>query len=137
MVSIFFNFFYKFTKIKMKILEHSKSIRNNKRNNAWNIRPLVDNSFVPVNQLTSVLYCRLSDFTTTHKKLSTVSFYRQAIHKKFLRRFGNILGLNMMVKSGLENIILQFHGGLQRYLLTRQPNSAFLGRFFCSGQQQL
>ena len=42
-----------------------------------------------------------------------------------------------MVKSGLEKIILKFHGGLQRYLLTCQANSAFLGRFFCTGQQQL
>jgi hypothetical protein len=36
----------------------------------------------------------------------------------------------MMVKSGLEKIILKFHGGLQRYLLTYQANSAFLGRFY-------
>ena len=33
-----------------------------KKNNTWNIRHLVDESFVPVNQQTSVLYCRLSDF---------------------------------------------------------------------------
>ena len=42
-----------------------------------------------------------------------------------------------MVKSGLEKNNLKFHGGLQRYLLTYQANSAFLGRFFCTGQQQL
>ena len=30
--------------------------------NAWNIRHLVDESFVPANQQTSVLYCRLTDF---------------------------------------------------------------------------
>ena len=40
--------------------ECPKSIRNNKKNNAWNIRRLVDKSFVPSNQQTSVLYCRLS-----------------------------------------------------------------------------
>ena len=39
--------------------------------------------------------------------------------------------LKMMMKSGLKKIVLKFHGGLQRYLLT------FLGRFFCTGQQQL
>ena len=33
-----------------------------KKNNTWNIRRLVDKSFVPANQRTSVLYCRLSDF---------------------------------------------------------------------------
>ena len=43
----------------------------------------------------------------------------------------------IMVKSGLENVFLKFHGGLQRYLLTCQANSAFLGRFLCTGQQQL
>ena len=57
-----FLFFYKFTKIKTKSFECPKSIRNYKKNNASNIRRLVDESFVPANQQTSVLYCRLSDF---------------------------------------------------------------------------
>ena len=48
-----------------------------------------------------------------------------------------IFGLKMMVKSGLEKIILKFHHGFQRYLLTCQANSANLGRVFCTGQQQL
>ena len=33
-----------------------------KKNNAWNIRRLVDESFVPASQRTIVLYCRLTDF---------------------------------------------------------------------------
>ena len=33
-----------------------------------------------------------------------------------------IFGLKMMVKSGLEKIILKFHEPLQRYLLTCQAN---------------
>ena len=33
-----------------------------KKNNAWNIRCLVDESFVPATQQTSVLYCRLLNF---------------------------------------------------------------------------
>ena len=45
--------------------------------------------------------------------------------------------LKMMIKSCQEKNILKFHGGLQRYLLTCQANSAFLGRFLCSRQQQL
>ena len=49
----------------------------------------------------------------------------------------DIFGLKMMVKSGLEFFILKFTEPLQRYLLTCQANSAFLGRFFCTGQQQL
>ena len=33
-----------------------------KNNNAWNIRHLVDESFVPLTQRSSILYWRLSDF---------------------------------------------------------------------------
>ena len=33
-----------------------------KKNNAWNIRHLTDDSFVQANQQTRVLYCRLTDF---------------------------------------------------------------------------
>jgi hypothetical protein len=40
--------------------------------------------------------------------------------------------LKMMVKGGLEKIILKF-----QYLLTSQAKSAFMGRFFCTRQQQL
>ena len=35
-----------------------------KKNNAWNIRRLVDESFILSAQRTSVLYCRLTDFWT-------------------------------------------------------------------------
>ena len=48
-----------------------------------------------------------------------------------------IFDLKMMVKSGLEFFILKFTESLQRYLLTCQANSAILGRYFCTGQQQL
>ena len=34
-----------------------------KKTNAWNIRHLLDESIVPVSHRTSVLYCRLTDFT--------------------------------------------------------------------------
>ena len=47
--------------MKIKSFECLKSIRNYKKNNAWNIRRLVDGSFGPANQRTSLLYCRLSD----------------------------------------------------------------------------
>ena len=36
--------------MKIKSFECPKSIRNYKKNNAWNIRRLVDKSFVPANQ---------------------------------------------------------------------------------------
>ena len=48
-----------------------------------------------------------------------------------------MLGLKRMVKSGLEICILKLTEPLQRYLLSCQANSAILGRYFCTGQQQL
>ena len=42
----------------------------------------------------------------------------------------------MMIKSGHE-FILKFTKPLQRYLLSCQANSAILGSYFCTGQQQL
>ena len=48
----------------------------------------------------------------------------------------SFLSLKMMAKSGLE-FILKFTEPLQRYLLSCQANSAILGRYFCTGQQQL
>ena len=56
-----FNFFCNSMKIKIKSFECLKSIRNYKKNDAWNIRQLVDESFVPASHRASVLYCRLSD----------------------------------------------------------------------------
>ena len=48
----------------------------------------------------------------------------------------SFLSLQMMVKSGLE-FILKLTKPLQRYLLSSQATSANLGRYFCTGQQQL
>ena len=48
----------------------------------------------------------------------------------------SILSLKILVKSGLE-FILKLIEPLQRYLLSCQANSANLGRYFCTGQQQL
>ena len=45
------------------------------------------------------------------------------------------LTLKMMLKSGLE-FILKLTEPLQRYLLSCLANSANLGRYFCTGQQQ-
>ena len=44
--------------------------------------------------------------------------------------------LKMIVKSGLE-FILKLTEPLQRYLLSCQAHLAVLGRYFCTGQQQL
>ena len=44
-----------------------------------------------------------------------------------------IFGLKMMMKRGIEFFILKLNEPLQRYLLTCQADSAFLGRFFALG----
>ena len=53
--------------MKTKNFEYPKSMRSykKKKNNAWNIRHLVDESFFPAIKQTSVLYCRLSDFLSS------------------------------------------------------------------------
>ena len=48
-----------------------------------------------------------------------------------------IFDIKITVKIGLDFFILKFTEPLQKYLLTCQANSAFLGRFFCTVQQQL
>jgi hypothetical protein len=53
---IYFLFFHKFTKMKIKSFECPKSIRNYEKYNAWNIRHLVDKLFVPSTQRASVFY---------------------------------------------------------------------------------
>ena len=57
--------------------------------------------------------------------------------QKILTEIWHHFWLKMTVKSGLEKNILKFNGGLQCYLPTCHANSSFLGRFFCTGQQQL
>ena len=65
-------------KLKIKSLECPKSIRNYEKKkrlgtskvyirnyekkNTWNIKRLVDDSFVPSSKQPSVLYCKLTDF---------------------------------------------------------------------------
>ena len=54
-------FFHRFTKINWKkfCTEFSKKLW--KKNNTWNIRCLVNESFVPATQQASILYWRLTD----------------------------------------------------------------------------
>ena len=47
---LFLIFFNKFTKINIKSFDFPKSKRNYKANNVWNIRRLIDKSFVPASQ---------------------------------------------------------------------------------------
>ena len=52
-----------------RILQHFME-----KNNAWNIRSLVDESFVPSAHRTSVLCCRLRDFQTHTANIFNVIF---------------------------------------------------------------
>ena len=52
--NLFILFFYKITKMKIKSFECPKSIGNYEKKNTWNISCLVDKSFVPSAQWTSV-----------------------------------------------------------------------------------
>ena len=77
----FIIFFYNFLKIKMKSFECPKSIKNHKKNNACNIRRLVDKAFVPVKQQTSVLYynwyllvCKSGKIIASWRRLWSKSF---------------------------------------------------------------
>ena len=63
-----------------------------------------------------------------HPNWSTPSPYIMRYSLKTLPR--------TMVESGLEFFIFKSYVPLQGYLLTCQVNSAILGRFFCTGQQQ-
>ena len=54
-LSIYFLIFYKITKIKIKNFECPRSIRNYEKKNTWNVKRLVDDSFVPLAQQTSYI----------------------------------------------------------------------------------
>ena len=82
-------------------------------------------------------FCNSTELLTMKSTQGTVGFLVPGNTQKILTEIWHHFWLKMMMKSGIEKFILKFHGGLQRYLLTCQANSAFLGRFFCTGQQQL
>ena len=48
-----------------------------KKNNTWNVRRLVGESFVSKNQQTSILYCRLSDFWSLYKSVCTLALKKK------------------------------------------------------------
>ena len=58
----FCNFIKKNKKIDRKDFCKEFCKKSWKKNNAWNIRRLVDDSFVPSSKQPSILYCKLTDF---------------------------------------------------------------------------
>ena len=83
-----------------------------KNNNTWNIRHLVDNSFVPSAQQTSVLYCRLTDskwiylwgrfISSIVKPSFDMAFFQ------YFWRFTQICNLHMNAKLFLVIVSEQF-----------------------------
>ena len=59
--NVFFDFFMNLQKYKLKSFESPKSKRNYEKNSAWNIRPLVNESFNPVTQRIILKIVRLLD----------------------------------------------------------------------------
>ena len=76
------------------------------------------------------MYSRLRNKHSTPVRTLSISGLKSRVMKL------PFLSLKMMVKSGLE-FILKLTEPLQRYLLSCHANSAILGRYFCTGQQQL
>ena len=71
------------------------------KKNTWNIRLLVDDSFVPSSQQTSVIYCRLMDL------MSAFSIVLNRLHARlFLARFVSYL---LSLKQTLPEINVHAH----------------------------
>ena len=78
-----------------------------KKNDTWNIRCLVDKSFVPANQQTRVLYFRLSDFS----KSMRVAPSEKMSSNCELPRKGKLL-INNLIKVLRMMILLSSHAPL-------------------------
>ena len=88
-----------------------------KKNNTWNTRHLVNESFVPANKQTSVLYCRMSD-----------SYWVLALLGENLSRlFSEHLDFFSMKCIWNSSIQLQFRNHwtsrLERYIICKTRNS--------------
>ena len=94
--------FYKITKIKIKSFERPKSIKSIKKENNWNIRLFDDDSFVPSSKQPSVIYCRLTDFSTTTFFVSPAYKHKLVFRALIAKRSDEITAL-----------IIQPHGGFQ------------------------
>ena len=68
--NLFSYLFYKITKIEIKSFECLKVYKKYKKNNTWNIRLLVDDSFVPSYKQPSVIDWRIFGLKTNAKHLS-------------------------------------------------------------------
>ena len=68
-------YFYNFIKKLENKLKGKNFARNHEKKNTWNIRRLVNDSFVPSSKRPSVLYCKLTDFTPQSHLTLTISLW--------------------------------------------------------------
>ena len=109
---IFLYFLYKITKMKIKSFECPKSIRNYAKKNTWNVRPLVNESFIPIPQRTSVLYWRLSNFKIQGKSLLSLYIYSFLSEQEEQKKLFFCVGKNAPLK--LSSFKMQmFHNGIR------------------------
>ena len=108
--SLYFYFcnFIKNKKINWK--DFCKEFRKKswKNNNTWNIRLLVDDSFVPSSKQPSVIYCRLTDFWSLHNfvgSLESFSAFLIDILIRFLEAIYYHLFEFLKISSNLSTII--------------------------------
>ena len=86
-----------------------------KKRNTCNIRRLVDKSFVPSAQWTSVIYCRLTDLLLAHtikKVFDTQHMYHVMNYKgEFVTNYWallrDVLVLNLVILQSRANFLLQ------------------------------
>ena len=100
-----FLFFYNFTEIKIKSFECPKSISHYEKNNAWNIRRLVDELFVPSTQPASVLYWRLSDFKINKWINQSMQSY-DFLDQKSIWFFKNTFLLKLLALGCIDILLL-------------------------------
>ena len=76
--------------------------------NTWNIKCLVDDSFVPLAQRTSVLYCKLTDFYCP--TLYTVSYIEKGTkwRRSMARNDEKLLIKRHLIWSFLQGLICLF-----------------------------
>ena len=81
--------------MKIKSFECPEFIKNNEKKNAWNIKRLVDDSFVPSAHRTSILYSRLTHFMSASSvqwNNQRLCFWFRLGHKFFFSQLKNLSG---------------------------------------------
>ena len=133
-MNLFSYLFIKLQNKKMNSFECPKSIKSIK-NNTWNIRLLVDDSFVPSSKQPSIIYCRLTDFCWLDFLIGRKSEHCSILWKSWISKSGFWLWIIVRVYVGVgayiiyrvrgETILTEHSNFLWSYLF----NSYFFNNF--------